>query len=315
MPDFVQLNVKRRQTKIGLLDLLFEMQTASSSSHASNRLRQRVESWLIEDKVLRDPPQVTDTVSPSQIEATTFNRICEIAGHAWLEYVKDANEKDIQTPPDSPLNRHNMYLAEFIPEFDYDRALEVLSDADGGPVLWSRVTGGQLEYLFAPLVKPSFPIPIKSPKSTRSPGGAVPGELNVLSPDKIQEYPRKWIEDWFEKPNADRANAFITPVWEVTLSKDDFEPVKPFYSFTPEHYNNAADNCITWAARVLDRLAGDWLTTILTQCGLPPPQCHLPLAPTVCDPYHIRQQGRVKCLVLSASGADGARMGGLKKFT
>lgn len=318
MADFIQLAVKRRQTKRGFLDLLYKYRNdVRNRAMTGRQIKQTVQGWLIQDMGLHNPPRPEDRVEPFDILSAAFNRICEIAGHAWLEFVKEADDKHIRTGSDRPINYEDLHLAEFVPEPDYDLMFEVFATERGASMLWRKVTAAQIVELFAPMIDESQEHRQPTTESTRWVNGCVEGKLNYLSPDNRREFPKGWIEDLFKKETGDRHGAYVTPVWQVDISRQVIDVAHPFYSFTPEHYETT-DNCITWASRVLDSLLSvDWLQEIREKCQMAHPYCRKRRKGVVrkaCVDYHIREQGRVKCLDLYLGKADGARINGLTKF-
>jgi hypothetical protein len=318
MADFIQLAVKRRKTKRGFLDLLHEYRNnIGDRAKTGRKIKQTVERWLISDGFLSDPPEDDERVSPFAIEFAPFNRVCEIAGHAWIEFVKDASDDWIQDGSYRAINDDDFHLAEFGPVASIDRMLEVFAEAQGGPVLWRSVTADQIVDLFAPMLDESQERRRAAPESRRPANGFVGGSMYHLSPDMRREYPPGWFDAAFKKPTGDRFGAYVTPFWQVKLDTQVLNRAHPFYSFTPEHYETT-DNCITWASRVLDNLlTGDWLDDIRTQCRTAHPYCFkrcIGVVRKACVDYHVREQGRVKCLDLYLRKADGARIKRLKKF-
>jgi hypothetical protein len=317
MSDYLQLSVKRRQMNGGFLDILRKeyQDYKNDPQNIDNRLRERVGTWLIEDDFLPHASHAGDSVLSFNIPDTVMKRICEIAGHVWLEFVEGADNNSIRATGDYPRDSINAYVAEFIPEPDIDSILEVFG---GEEVLWANVTPEHLLRLFAPFLEESQDDRKPAPRSLRSPAGALNGYVSLLSPDKLREYSVPWFRSWFK----DRMGADKTPTWHVSRPSVVVESFQQKdiglrYSFTPEHYQNA-DNCLTWASRVLDDLVpGNWLDTVRIQCRVEQLQCGkdpATLAPATCNDYHLREQGRMKCIALYASDADKAREAGLKRF-
>jgi hypothetical protein len=235
-----------------------------------------------------------------------MNRVCEIAGHVWIEFVEGASEDSIRGAAESQRDRINAHVAEFIPDFDLDSMLEVFEWAEGGEVPWDKITDAHLLGLFAPLLRESAINRTPLPSEGRPPAGAVPGRPNMLSPDQVRKQPTVWFRD--------RREPFMTPVWEVkapgaVIASVIREREGLRYSYTPEHYHDA-DNCVTWAWVVLDRLVpGDWLETILTQYVSPR------LAPEGCRDYDIRECGRMRCAEGYGAVADAQRKEGLRRYS
>jgi hypothetical protein len=316
MGDFLQLKVKRRERIDGFLDILKEENQAykNDPENTGNRLREKLGTWLMESDILVDSPPADYSVHPFNIPDSIMNRICEIAGHVWLEFVEDADDNSIRATGDYPRDRINANIAEFIPETDIDSIFEMFGPEgvgeslwDGGEVLWSKVTNEHLLRLFAPFSLPAG-----------LPAGALPGSVVLHSPAKLRQSSGPWFKRWFR----DRMGADVTPTWQVnrpTVVIDLLRQNEPGlrYSFTPENYQDA-DNCVTWASRALDNLVpGHWLDTVRAQCGIDHPLCgkaSAPVAAKPCEDYHIREQGRMKCVTLYAAEADKARAEGLREF-
>jgi hypothetical protein len=318
MADFIQLAVKRRKTKRGFLDLLHKYRNnIGDRSKTGCQIKQTVERWLISDGCLDEPPEEDERVDPFAIESAVFNRVCEIAGHAWVEFVKDASDDHIQEGSNRPIRDDELHLAEFRPAPMIDRMFDVFAAAEGGWVLWRSVTAEQIVDLFGPMLDASQERRQPAPESRRPANGSVVGSMYYLPPDERQEYPPGWFDDLFKKPTGDRFGAYLTPVWQVKIENQALDRAHPFYSFTPEHYETT-DNCITWASGLLDNLLTvDWLEDIRAQCRMAHPYCFkrcIGLVRNACVDYHVREQGRVKCLDLYLRKADGARINGLKKF-
>jgi hypothetical protein len=324
MSDFLQISVKRRQKNGGFLDILKDeyRDYKNDPRNIGNRLKDKVEAWLIEEEILTDPPEANDLVPTLSIGSVIINRICEISGHVWLEFVEGMDEDSIRAAPNTPLDRSKVHLAEFISEIEIDLLLEVFESQSGGGILWEQVTDRHFLDLFASLLEESDDNRKPVPPQARRPAGILNGWVNLFSPDGLQEYSEQWFKDWFEEETGDRMGAYITPVWQVNQPSVVINSLMQKetglrYSFTPEHYRNA-DNCVTWASRILDNLVpGDWLDTVRAQCGINQPQCGIDpatLAPKPCEDYHIREQGRMKCVTFYASEADRQRRAGLRRF-
>lgn len=309
MGDVLQLNVKRRQRNGGFLDVLNEEYQAykNDPQNIGDRLKGKLGTWLSEDDLLTDPPQADDSVIPFNIPDTIMSRVCEIAGHVWLEFVEDAVDNSIRATGDYPRDSINAHIAEFIPETDIDSIFEVFGPEGGGEILWNKVKPEQLLRLFAPFsLSPGLP------------AETLPGDVVLHSPDKLRQTSAPWFKRWFK----DRMGAYITPMWQVNRPSvviDLLRQKEPGlrYSFTPEH-DQGWDNCVTWASRALDNLVPrHWLDTVRVQCGIDHPQCGKdpsPVAAKACEDYHIREQGRMKCVTLYAAEADKAREDGLREF-
>ncbi len=313
MADFIQLTIKRRQTKDGFLDLVNKLRKKEGDLPLlESKIKQTVEHWLILDKGWSNPPSPTAQLKPLDILVAAHGRVCEIAGHAWLEFIKDASDEHIEVESARPLKHDDLHVAEFLPAEDYERLSEVFADSQGGSMPWRNVTGAQIAELFYPLLDESTENRQEAPDSDRDASGWAKGKLTYLPPANRKEFPRPLLKQWFEKPTGDRVDAYVTPVWEVEVRTEVLEAAAhPFYSFTPEHYR-ATDNCVTYAARILDDLvSGDWLEVIITTCKIGPVQCRQAakgVDARDCKPYHIRRDGRVKCLEIYAKEADGARI-------
>lgn len=318
MADFIQLAVKRRKTKRGFLDLLYKYRNnVDDRAKTGRRIKQTVEGWLISDGFLSKPPEDDERVTPFAIEAAAFNRVCEIAGHAWVEFAKDASDDHIREGAKRPIKDDDLHLAEFRPAPMIEQMFKVFAAGLGGEVLWRSVTADQIVDLFGPMLDESQERRQPAAESRRPAQGAVDGFMYYLPPDKRQQYPPGWFDKTFKKPKGDRFGAYITPAWQVQIQTQDLGRAHPFYSFTPEHYETT-DNCITWASGLLDHLlTADWLGDVRAQCRTAHPYCFkrcIGLVRRACVDYHVREQGRVKCLDLYLRKADGARIKRLRKF-
>jgi hypothetical protein len=303
----LQLTVKRRQKPEGFLDTLNDeyKKYVTGERNLDDKLKRLVEEWLVEDEVLDSPALGEETISPFQIAATIMKRICQIAGHAWLEFSDD--DAPIMASLVNSRGEINSYLAEFIPELEPDVILESFDTLDGGDVRWQDVANQHLVKLFAHLLDGSS---VKTPlnnRSKRPAAGEIGGFMSIVSPDQLREY----SESWF----ADRAGAYVTPAWRIKGSRQPLDIVRQIpsgsrYSFTPEYYPES-DNCVTWASRTLDRISPpNWLETIRIQC-----QITADLVQERCEDYHIKDEGRVRCVTLYAFAADKHRRTvGLRSF-
>lgn len=317
MSDFLQLNVKRRKRNGGFLDALKAEYKAyeEDPQNIGNKLIEKVEEWLLDDKKVSKPLAMSKALYPHEIGDTISNRVCEIAGHVWLEFVEGTGEESIRgTKYFQKRDTLNAHVAEFIPEIEMDLLLEAF-ETRGGPVLWNDVTNKNLLELFVPLLKesqdkrkPVFP-------DARRPAGFLPGYMNLIFPDDLRGQGEAWFND--------RVDAHMTPAWQIdapVVITDSIEQTEAGerYSFTPEHYQDA-DNCVTWASRALDELLpGNWLDTVRALCEITQPQCgidptQLPHKP--CVDLHIRDEGRMKCIAGYASEADKMRRTGSIKFS
>lgn len=310
MGDFIQWVVKRRRKEEndeeGFLDSLYALnELHKADPHTTvNKLRNKVRDWLLEDGVISGDD---DEVSPYELLDTFMNRVCQIAGHAWVEFVEDASDASIRGTAELQRDRINAHLAEFIPNFDFGSMLEVFELTEGGDIPWSRITDENLLKLFSPLLRASATNRTSTTSSGRGPAGAVPGLPRLLSPGKLRREAPAWFDD--------RRGSYITPVWEVeapgaSVASLVNETAGSRYSYTPEHYSDA-ENCVTWTCFVLDKLVpADWLESIRTQ--------HLsgsyPLAPEGCRAYDIRECGRMRCAQKYASHADAQSIGGLRRY-
>jgi hypothetical protein len=309
MSDFLQLSVKRR-AKPGFLDLLTKAykRYQEGSRQRGNQLKKTLEAWLIEDRLLSNPPQKTDSVAPLNIINTLEDRICAISGHAWIEFVEDTNSDMIHGAASRP-DKINAYVAEYTPRFELDLIYEVFGSEGGGEILWRKVTVDHVAKLFAPVLEESMTDKKKSSCSPkRDPAGALVGRSELLSPAQLREQSDPWFKD--------RRDAYITPVWVVNTPYAVIDSIMEEragwrYSFTPEHYLDT-DNCVTWASHVLDELAvPDWLKTIQKQCDIDPSTLH----EDGCKDCHIRDQGRMSCTSRYASRADKKRKTKARRFS
>ncbi len=307
MSGVLQLTVKRRRKPEGFLDTLHDeyKKYVTRGANVDGKLKQTIEEWLGEDGLIETPPAAEEGISPFQIAATIMKRVCQIAGHAWLEF----NDEDLPITASATNSRDeiNSYLAEFIPELKPDVIFEAFETSEGDDVRWQDVTNEHLIRLFAHLLDGSS---VRSPaasRSQRAPAGKIGGFMNVVSPDKLREY----SESWF----MDRAEAYITPAWRIEGERQPLQLVREtpsgsYYSFTPEHYVDA-DNCVTWASRALDYISSmNWLEIIRIQC-----QINADLVQERCEDYHVKDEGRVRCVTLYAYAADKYRRAeGLRSF-
>lgn len=317
MSDFLQLNVKRRRRNGGFLDDLKEEYKGyqDDPQNIGNKLKEKVEDWLIEEKRLSNPPAEFDALNPLSIGDAILNRVCEIAGHVWLEFVEGTGEDSIRgTGFFQERDTINAHVAEFIPEIEIDTILETFQTEGGSEVLWNNITDEHLLELFGPLLKESHVARKPASSASRYPAGFLNGYMNLIFPDQLRGQGEAWFKD--------RMDADITPAWQindpVVITNSIMETEAGLrYSFTPEQYQNA-DNCVTWASRALDHLVlGDWLDTVRAHCGITQPQCGIAssqLAHKPCEDYHIREEGRMKCIAGYASEADKQRLGGLRTF-
>ena len=316
MSDFLQLNVKRRQTN-GFFDSLIEEfnRYQDDPQKIGSKLKEKVKDWLVTEEELSDPPVASDSVTPLSIGAAIENRVCEIAGHVWLEFVQGTGEDSIRgTAYSQRRNTINAHVAEFIPEIEIDAILEAFETGGSREIPWINITNKNLLELLGPLLresqdgrKPVFP-------TARRPAGLLNGYMNLIFPEELRGQGDVWFQD--------RMDADITPSWRIdepVVITDSIEQTASGerYSFTPEHYKRA-DNCVSWALRALDRLVlDDSLDTLRARCGITQPRCGLdraPLPPKPCEDLHIRDQGRMKCIAGYASKADEQRRAGLKIF-
>jgi hypothetical protein len=309
MSGSLQLHVKRRQTNGGFNDVLRDEFGAyeHDPQNIGNKLIKKVEDWLLDDKKLSKPPTVSKALYPHEIGDTISNRVCEIAGHVWLEFVEGTGEDSIRgTAYFQKRDTINAHVAEFIPEIEMDVLLEAF-ETRGGPILWNDVSNKSLLELFAPLLKESQDGRKPIPPDARRPAGFLPGYMNLIFPYDL----RIQADAWFK----DRMDAHVTPAWQIdepVVITDSIEQTEAGerYSFTPEHYQDA-DNCVTWASRALDELVpGNWLYTIRAHGGVAQPQCgidqtRLPHNP--CEDLHITDEGRMKCIEGYAFRADQQR--------
>jgi hypothetical protein len=309
MSDFLQLCVKRRK-KEGFLDLQNKAykRYKEGSRQRGNLLKKTLEAWLIEDGFLSKPPKEADSVDPLDILDTMRDRICEISGHVWIEFVKDTNSDLIHGAASRP-DKINAYIAEFTPSFDPNLLADVFGPEGGAGVLWRTVTVDHVVKLFTPLLEESETNRKKSTCSPkRDPAGALKGHSDLFSPIQLREQSDYWFKD--------KQYAYITPVWLVNMPHAVIESIMEErsewrYSFTPEHYMDT-DNCLTWASHALDELTvHDWLKTIQKQCGIDPSTLH----EGGCKDCHIREQGRMSCISRYASRADKKRKTKLRRFS
>jgi hypothetical protein len=308
MSDFIQWAVKRRRKEEkdeeGFLDSLYALDRLYKADphNTVSRLRNKVRDWLLEDGVISGDD---DEVSPSELIDTFMNRVCQIAGHAWVEFVEGASDDSIRGAAESQRDMINAHLAEFNPNFDTNLMLDVFESTEGGDIPWSRVTDAHLLKLFEPLLSASATNRTSPASSSRNPAGAVRGLPRLLSPSKLKKEPPAWFED--------RREPYITPVWEVKAPGAAVASVSATasrYSYTPEHYADGG-NCVTWSCAVLDALvSGNWLEDVRTQ--------HAggghPLAPGDCGDYDVRVCGRMRCAEEYASHADAQSRGGLRRY-
>jgi hypothetical protein len=307
MGDFLQLSVKRRETKEGFLDSLTIEYNRYKNRESSTGtvLKEKVEAWLIEEGVLTHSD--TDSIDPLSIGDVVMNRICEIAGHVWIEFVENADVHSIRGVADSRSDSLEIHVAEFLPEsFEVDLLFDAFNSEDGR-VYWKDVTDTHLVRLFAELLEESNDNRRIVTHPDRAPSGAVKGYVGQISPAQLMQYSDSWF--------ADRRAAYVTPAWSVAHPNDVVTTLKESeprlrYSLTPEYYQSA-DNCVTWASRVLDSLVpGDWIESLRIECGIDPNA----LADRGCQDYHIREHGHMRCVVRYAQEADRQRKGGLTTF-
>lgn len=310
MSDFLQLCVKRRK-KEGFLDLLNKAykRYKEGSRQRGNLLKKTLEGWLLEDGILSNPPKETDLVSPLDLLHSLVDRVCEISGHVWIEFVEDTSSDAIYGAANYQPDKINAYVAEFTPRFNLDLMFEVFGAEGGGNVLWRNVTVDHVAKLFAPLLEESMGDKKKSTCSPkRAPFGALPGRSELLSPIQLREQSDFWFKD--------RRKAYVTPVWVVNMPHAVIDFIMEDrsgwrYSFSPEHYPET-DNCVTWASHALDKSeVTDWLKTIQKQCGIPPRKLHK----GGCKDCHVREQGRMSCTSEYASRADEKRKTKLRRFS
>ena len=310
MADLLHLSVKRRRRNGGFLDVLAKeyKQYKNSSEETDGRLKRLIESWLVEEELLSDPPEQTDSLNLLNLADIIMNRVCEISGHVWLEFIEGLNGPPIRGAAESQREQINAYVAEFIPTFELlvDLIFEVFESAEGGEILWGHVTNEHLLRLFGHLLDESQPDK-KARPSNRPPAGALTGDVNLISPAQLREHSEFWFKD--------RNESYMTPAWQadgslVFITSFTKQNSGLRYSFTPEYYSDA-ENCVTWASRVLDRLvAGDWLDIVRLQCSIDPATLH----EGGCSDSHIKEQGRMGCATRHASLADQQRKDGLTVF-
>jgi hypothetical protein len=251
-------------------------------------VRAEIGKWLEEEKVINQPQ---DQVTPFEISGVLLKRVCHIAGHVWLEMTEDNDS--IQGANAVTRDSINAHLGEFIPYLDTNEIIKAFDFRDQLP--WDEVTTDHILGLFRYLLVGSQEGLLRDVNSDRMASGHILGRVDLASPEGVREYSEGWFKD--------REGAWITPKWEFSENVTLVEDLRALtaginYSLTPEFYLET-DNCVTWAARALDQVwPGDWLETIRTQCKLPE------LADKKCEPYHIREHGRMGCTSWYASSAD-----------
>lgn len=331
MPDFLQLNA-RGKNKGGLVSLILGrshgvLPTGGSAAPAlatnATPIKDMIGSWLAEDNRLTEFRLRGTPISPElfvdAITKTVNERVCLIAGHAWLEWTEDVDNVDAihgwAHADGERLEMVNVDLAEFLPSrvFDPDKIYEAL-ETDGRPIEWIDVTDERLRKLFEPL----FEVPANAKLMVipgRDPMGFAPGHVRRLSCDSLRGQSSKWLKAWC----VDRKDAYVTPAWEVSRPGETIETFVQEslgwnYSFTPEHYPPppVTENCVTWAGLLLDQIIGDqWLDTLVRQCEVEPQA----LTQAGCGPYDVRGRGWMKCVLVYFKKADEKRsLGGLKVF-
>lgn len=282
----LQLSVRKR-TAPGPLDLLLNHSKQFTDDNGG-LVRDQFESWLKSDGVI---VHAEDEVTPFEVAGVLMKRVCQFAGHAWLELSQGTGP--VTGAGASSRESINAHLAEFVPYLDPNEVIKAFDFRDLMP--WEEVTSEHILRLFRYLLVGSRDGLLQHVKSDRTAAGHIPGRFDLASPEHLRQY----SEGWF----ADRREAWITPTWEFSENVTLLESIRGItagknYSFTPEFYPET-DNCVTWAARALDHVSpGDWLETIRTQCKLEP------LADKKCEPYHVREHGRMGCTSWYASGAD-----------
>ncbi len=310
MADLLHLSVKRRRRNGGFLDVLAKEynQYKNGSQEPGGELKGLIENWLVEEELLSDPREETDSVNLLNLADIIMNRVCEISGHVWLEFIEGLDDSPIRGAAEQRREMINAYVAEFIPTFELlvDLIFEVFESAEGGEILWSYVTNEHLLRLFGHLLDESQPNK-KSPASNRPPAGALTGDINLISPAQLRQHSQFWFKD--------RDESYMTPAWQaddplVVITSYVKQNSGVRYSFTPEYYSDA-ENCVTWASQVLDSLvAGDWLSIVRAQCSIDPATLH----DGGCNDSHIKEQGRMGCATRHASQADKRRQDGLAVF-
>lgn len=307
MSGFLQLSVKRRRKPDGFLDALTDEYRDCKANPTSigYRLRQMVEEWLIEEQILASPASNHEIVTPFQIAGTIMKRICQISGHAWLEFT-DHDVETINGATSESRKDINSSLAEFIPELEVNAIIEAFDSVNGYELSWDEVSNEHLIKLFSYLLDGSQAQGPSGTKSARTPAGAIAGIMNIASPDRLREYSESWFKD--------RSGAYVTPSWKLRFFGVPAEVIGYIYSgdrysFTPEYHSNA-DNCVTWASRALDKISvNDWLETIRLECHI-----HADLVAERCEDYHIKDEGRMRCATWYAFEADKCRQAGLRSF-
>lgn len=313
MAALLHLSVKRRRSPEGFLDILTkEYNHYKDDSHeVGTELKEMIEIWLVEEELLSNPPQASDSINLLNIADTIMNRVCEISGHVWIEFMEGANGASIYGAAAQQRDNINAYVAEFIPTFEalVDLIFEIFESAQGGEIYWGNVTNEHLLKLFGHLLDDSTADKKSLPPNSRPPAGVLTGGPNLISPAQLREQSEFWFND--------RSNPYMTPAWQVD---DSLAVITSFiqeslglnYSFTPEYYSDA-ENCVTWAALALDNLVpqDDWLEVVRQQCGIDPNTLHK----GGCKDPHIREQGRMSCTTKYANQADQQRKGGLIAFS
>lgn len=309
MSNLLQLHSKKRKRNGAFYDELrnqFQDHDLSSSQPASAKLTTTLHGWLVEDGILEGDRAEVDFLTPLDLGDVISDRVCEIAGHVWLEFSEDASADSVRGTAHSSYRAElNAYVAEFVPDIEIDNVLEAFQSSKGGPLPWNQVNDKNILKLFEPLMEESFG-ERQSPLRPRA--GSLPGGVNLIYPNQLKGHGQSWFKD--------REDADITPTWVidppvVIIDSIHATPAGSRYSFTPEHIVDA-DNCITWASRVLDRVTNaNWLATLRGNCETT--VCGVPSAKP-CDDLHIQAEGRMKCIAGYVSQADAKRREGLGAF-
>ncbi|MGA9773775.1 MAG: hypothetical protein WBV94_32390 [Blastocatellia bacterium] len=317
MSDFLQLRGKRRISDNGFLDLLEDKshETLADRETKKAKLKELLQSWLDADGYLKESASLTRLITRGKIGDSIMRRMSSVSGHMWIEFreeVEDPHQDDSvytgSNPRDEKINAH---IVEFIPQNDEEIFGQPELDPEQVGINWDEITGDDLRKLFSHLKVGANKRRIDTVISNRSPAALLNGDINLLSPDNIQEHNQAWFDD--------RQDAFRTPLWPVS------QPVKTFqgleeqqkkknknfcYSLTPEYYLET-HNCVTWGSEALkDSLFIDWLDTIRTQ---------IPAANTIAnskdDEYDIKVRGLMWRAVLYLKVAhDERRLNRLRIF-
>jgi hypothetical protein len=309
MGGFLQLSVKRRKKPDGFLDALNDeyKKYKGDIRNIGHKLKEMVGTWLIEERILENPPDENDEVTPLQIAAVIMSRMCQISGHAWLEFVEGPDLGKLSGTAAPNRQSIRAHLVEFTPALTTRDVADAFGASDGRSLPWDQVSNAHLLRLFEKLLDPAPTFEQPLVNSEREPAGAVKGELYWLSPEEVREETESWFKD--------RQEAFITPAWEI---KDEFietlkqTTVRGHYSFTPEFYPDEADNCVTWVSRAISGVSpGNWVETIRIQCAI---DINV-LDKGKCKEYNrIQEQGRMRCIEYHAAEADKYRRDGLRIF-